>query len=293
MCVDLELDCQGIQVDLYCSVNNISKLPMQASSPMPETACDEAEATLASEAEATLASLPRELQMSILLPVDVYTLGAVASASRDCRSCVEQVLRRGDTALPSDELSTLFWRERRRALAHVAHTLAAGAQHSVVIDSSDAQLHTFGSDEHQRGLLGHGLLSTERSCVPTRVPWPVLVPRERFVAVATHSLHTLALTATGGVFSFGHGECGKLGHGNEEAHWSPRRIEALENERLVAITAGEQHSLVLSDTGVAYSFGSGFGGKVARPGPTTRVATTADSSPLLSCRPPSTLLVAR
>ena len=84
------------------------------------------------------------------------------------------------------------------------------------------------------------------------------------IAVATHSLHTLALAASGCVFSFGHGECGKLGHGDEASLSQPRRIESLweSGVHAVSVSVGCSHSLVLSCTGQLFSFGSGFGGKL-------------------------------
>ena len=41
----------------------------------------------------------------------------------------------------------------------------------------------------------------------------------------------------------------------------PRRIASLRGVRAIAIAAGTEHSLVLADGGVVYSFGAGGGGK--------------------------------
>ena len=98
---------------------------------------------------------------------------------------------------------------------------------------------------------------------------PTRVPMEgpsccygSLVALATHSLHTLALTQTGHVFSFGFGSCGELGHGTTTTLWQPKLIEALAHERVVSIATGQQHSLVLTDAGASRAFGSGFSGKL-------------------------------
>ena len=84
------------------------------------------------------------------------------------------------------------------------------------------------------------------------------------VAVSTSAMHSLQLTSYGAVYSWGDGECGKLGHGNEEQQRLLLQLlrRDLPERKTVSIATGQQHSLVLSDHGVVYSFGSGFSGKL-------------------------------
>ncbi|KAH8072608.1 GTPase [Aureococcus anophagefferens] len=91
---------------------------------------------------------------------------------------------------------------------------------------------------------------------PARVPAGGL----RFISVATHSFHTLALTASGEVYSFGHGGCGQLGHGDQESSATPRRVDALAGALWWRCPAGSS-TRRLTDRGAPYAFGSGFGGK--------------------------------
>jgi len=70
----------------------------------------------------------------------------------------------------------------------------------------------------------------------------------------------VVLTDEGEVLSFGWGVHGRLGHGDAEDQLVPKVIEALNGVRAVAIAAGAQHSMVLTDEGEVLSFGNGDNG---------------------------------
>mmetsp|Transcript_75075 Transcript_75075/g.207074 ORF Transcript_75075/g.207074 Transcript_75075/m.207074 type:complete len:132 (+) Transcript_75075:100-495(+) len=55
--------------------------------------------------------------------------------------------------------------------------------------------------------------------------------------------------------------CARLGHGDGEDQLTPKVIEALAGVKVRAVAVGE-HSLVLSEDGVVYSFGEGRYGKL-------------------------------
>ena len=75
----------------------------------------------------------------------------------------------------------------------------------------------------------------------------------------------MVLTDGGAVLTFGCGKSGGLGHGDVENQYEPKVIEALSDARMVAIAAGMEHSLVLSDAGTVLTFGWGGQGQLGFP----------------------------
>jgi len=141
------------------------------------------------------------------------------------------------------------------SLAHVPiHSVSACMAHTLVLTKAGGVL-SFG--EGSDGKLGHG--NEDDVFEPT----PIEALRgTRVLAVTAGCRHSLAVTDTGEVFSFGSGQYGRLGHGDQEISYVPILIEALRGVRVVAASAGEYHSLVLSTAGQVYSFGMGSDGQL-------------------------------
>lgn len=75
--------------------------------------------------------------------------------------------------------------------------------------------------------------------------------------IAAGQNHTLVLTSTGAVFSWGAGKRGQLGHGEFADQARPRYIEALSTRKIRSIATGNSHSIAVSDIGRTFTWGVG------------------------------------
>ena len=69
--------------------------------------------------------------------------------------------------------------------------------------------------------------------------------------------HSLALTADAAVWSWGSGGRGRLGHGDEQHQLLPKKVEALAGQRVVAVSAGGEHSLAITADSAVFTWGEG------------------------------------
>jgi Regulator of chromosome condensation (RCC1) repeat len=123
--------------------------------------------------------------------------------------------------------------------------IAAGEQHSLVAGREGA--YSWGSNS--MGQLGIGSPSTaEMAVLPVRIPLPEGM---EVTQVAAGGRHSAAITRCGKLLSWGWGEEGQLGGGNEKnaAYPRPVRIPALKEEALkgvpIAVAVGMSHTMVL------------------------------------------------
>ena len=131
--------------------------------------------------------------------------------------------------------------------------VSAGGAGSLAITADGAVWSWGGGDE---GQLGHGDRQHQQ------LPKKVEVLAQRVVAVWAGSSHSIALTANGAVWSWGNGSYGKLGHGDMQGQLLPKKVEAMAGQRVIAVSAGWQHSLATTADGAVWSWGEGETGRL-------------------------------
>lgn len=73
--------------------------------------------------------------------------------------------------------------------------------------------------------------------------------------------HSAVISEDGQLYTFGQGNWGVLGHGNEKnvKFTTPKLVEGLANHKVVDVVMGEYHTMALTDDGEVYTWG--YGGK--------------------------------
>ncbi|MCF7826663.1 MAG: choice-of-anchor D domain-containing protein [Candidatus Marinimicrobia bacterium] len=134
--------------------------------------------------------------------------------------------------------------------------IAAGVAHTVVL-TDEGEIYTWGGNT--LGQLGNG--SFNHSLVPVRVGGDLA--DKQVVAIASRYNHTLALTADGKVYGWGHNIDGELGVGNNTNSNVPVLMGGeLAGKQVVAIATGFVHSLALTSDGKLYVCGYNSDGRL-------------------------------
>ncbi|XP_073897447.1 probable E3 ubiquitin-protein ligase HERC3 isoform X3 [Castor canadensis] len=133
--------------------------------------------------------------------------------------------------------------------------VAAGGAHSFALSLSGA---VFGWGMNNAGQLG---LSDEKDREsPCHVK---LLRTQKVVYISCGEEHTAVLTKSGGVFTFGAGSCGQLGHDSMNDEVNPRRVLELMGSEVTQIACGRQHTLAfVPSSGLIYAFGCGVRGQL-------------------------------
>ena len=140
--------------------------------------------------------------------------------------------------------------------------ISCGGYHSLALTNNN-ELYSFGSGEH--GECGCGeFLDTS---LPQQVlfPWINKAKDDQYgdiIQISGGGHHTLALTTTGLVYSFGFASHGQLGLHNTTNSCTPQLVTDLRSQSIKCITAGWNHSLVLSSKGDVWACGYGFFGQL-------------------------------
>nr|XP_009942726.1 PREDICTED: probable E3 ubiquitin-protein ligase HERC4 isoform X3 [Opisthocomus hoazin] len=133
--------------------------------------------------------------------------------------------------------------------------IAAGGAHSFVLTLSGA---IFGWGRNKFGQLG--LNDDNDRYAPTLLK---SLRTQKVVHICCGEDHTAALTKEGGVFTFGAGGYGQLGHNSTSHEINPRKVFELMGSVVTQITCGRQHTTAfVPSSGRIYSFGLGGNGQL-------------------------------
>ena len=82
-------------------------------------------------------------------------------------------------------------------------------------------------------------------------------PELDVVDASAGSGHSVAVSSTGVLHTWGQGYNGRLGHGNQETKPQPAEVEALFGQHITRAVAGSDFTICVTERGAAYSFGNG------------------------------------
>tara|TARA_B100000795_G_scaffold269823_1_gene260570 strand:+ start:492 stop:5663 length:5172 start_codon:yes stop_codon:yes gene_type:complete len=142
---------------------------------------------------------------------------------------------------------------------HVSCThLSAGAHHSVAL-AEGGGLFVWGSNQY--GQLGDGG-RTKRCAIPKM---NILLRKQWIVDATAGDMHTIVVTESGDLWTFGRGTEGQLGHGTLQNEVAPKWVRS-SGEIYEHVTAGRFHTLCRMSNGTVRSFGRDTAGMLGTAG---------------------------
>ncbi|KAH7671086.1 Regulator of chromosome condensation 1/beta-lactamase-inhibitor protein II [Dioscorea alata] len=125
--------------------------------------------------------------------------------------------------------------------------IAAGAEHTAAV-TEDGELYGWGWGQY--GNLGLG--DRNDRLIPEKVS---SVGERKMVLVACGWRHTITVSSSGGLYTYGWSKYGQLGHGDFEDHLVPHQVEALQSSHVSQISGGWRHTMGLTSDGKLYGWG--------------------------------------
>jgi uncharacterized delta-60 repeat protein len=150
--------------------------------------------------------------------------------------------------------------------------LSAGASHSMAL-CSDGTVAAWGSNS--TGQIGAN--GGSQSSTPVIVSTLGVLSTKRVIAIAAGANHSLALCADGTVAGWGANTSGQLGNGGGGSTGTPVAVNTngvLSGKKVVAIAAGQSHSMALCSDGTVAAWGANASGQLGNK------STTGSSLPV-------------
>ncbi|XP_006143351.2 E3 ISG15--protein ligase HERC5 [Tupaia chinensis] len=133
--------------------------------------------------------------------------------------------------------------------------ITCGDYHSLAL-SKGGELFAWGQNSH--GQLGLGRIFPS-SPTPQIVEHLAGVP---LVQISAGEAHSMALSMTGNVYSWGKNDFGQLGLGHTESKDSPSLLRALDSQKVDFLACGGSHTALLTQDGLVFTFGAGKYGQL-------------------------------
>uniref|UniRef100_A0AAY4AK88 HECT domain-containing protein n=1 Tax=Denticeps clupeoides TaxID=299321 RepID=A0AAY4AK88_9TELE len=154
----------------------------------------------------------------------------------------------GQLGLGKGEPSTLSPQPLKSLMGVPVAQISAGGDHSFAVSLSGA---VFGWGKNNAGQLG--LNDEQDRAVPCHIKF---LRSQKVVYISCGDEHTAALTKDGGLFTFGNGSRGQLGHDSINNEPLPRRVVELMGTEVSQIACGRHHTLAfVPSSGLVYAFG--------------------------------------
>uniref|UniRef100_A0A667ZUN9 HECT and RLD domain containing E3 ubiquitin protein ligase 3 n=1 Tax=Myripristis murdjan TaxID=586833 RepID=A0A667ZUN9_9TELE len=198
----------------------------------------------------------------------------------------------GQLGLGKGEPSTLSPQPLKSLSGIPLAQITAGGDHSFALSLSGA---VFGWGKNSAGQLG--LNDEQDRAVPCHIKF---LRSQKVVYISCGDEHTAALTKDGGLFTFGDGSQGQLGHDSTNNEPLPRRVQELMGSEVSQIACGRHHTLAfVPSSGVVYAFGcnshgqlgTGMRGDTRSPFPVKSSLLTGNSHRTGDCLLPDIILL--
>ena len=104
---------------------------------------------------------------------------------------------------------------------------------------------------NRKGQLGNGQLTS--ICNPEKIPQ---LRHRPVIAIACGENHSMCLTIGGSIYTWGDNSMGQLGTGDTTSRLRPELLRSMRAAGARSISAGGQHSMVISSQSLLFAFGS-------------------------------------
>ena len=141
-------------------------------------------------------------------------------------------------------------------------SVATGYSHSIAVAES-GEAFSWGLDDF--GQCGYGAIQgaavAHTQLTPKRIP-SLFKQQVRVRNASAGKHHTIVVTETGDVYTFGRGTEGVLGHGDRTHRRAPELVLGLRHTRVSASASGDFHALVLTVGGKVFAWGENVVGEL-------------------------------